>query len=147
MVDLCTRYSLFPLFFFFNDTATTEIYTLSLHDALPIFAGADEDPVEDEDVARHSLAEADDDQGRPERLLDCRVGSEERREDRVQGRDDEPEGEPSPDTPAHHRPHGEPDARAVAAAERPPRDCLGGDREGVEREGEERPDGHGHLVG
>src|SRR5215211_6516680 len=28
-------YSAF-LFFFFNDTATTEIYTLSLHDALPI---------------------------------------------------------------------------------------------------------------
>src|SRR5687768_17628536 len=27
-------------FFFFNDTATTEIYTLSLHDALPIFPGA-----------------------------------------------------------------------------------------------------------
>src|SRR5471030_3526294 len=26
-------------FFFFNDTATTEIYTLSLHDALPIFIG------------------------------------------------------------------------------------------------------------
>src|SRR6266581_7449807 len=26
------------LFFFFNDTATTEIYTLSLHDALPILA-------------------------------------------------------------------------------------------------------------
>src|SRR3989442_6958529 len=25
-----------PCFFFFNDTATTEIYTLSLHDALPI---------------------------------------------------------------------------------------------------------------
>src|SRR3970040_2506137 len=25
-----------PLLFFFNDTATTEIYTLSLHDALPI---------------------------------------------------------------------------------------------------------------
>src|SRR5947209_14929524 len=32
-IDL--RYS---FFFFFNDTATTEIYTLSLHDALPIFA-------------------------------------------------------------------------------------------------------------
>src|SRR5258708_39766247 len=30
--DLCC------LFFFFNDTATTEIYTLSLHDALPISA-------------------------------------------------------------------------------------------------------------
>src|SRR6266481_10066862 len=27
------------LFFFFNDTATTEIYTLSLHDALPILTG------------------------------------------------------------------------------------------------------------
>src|SRR3712207_9128614 len=31
-------------FFFFNDTATTEIYTLSLHDALPIFLGARVDP-------------------------------------------------------------------------------------------------------
>src|SRR5215469_17688699 len=29
-------FDLFCLFFFFNDTATTEIYTLSLHDALPI---------------------------------------------------------------------------------------------------------------
>src|SRR2546430_4167159 len=28
-------------FFFFNDTATTEIYTLSLHDALPISGGHD----------------------------------------------------------------------------------------------------------
>src|SRR5256886_7793045 len=28
------------IFFFFNDTATTEIYTLSLHDALPIFEAA-----------------------------------------------------------------------------------------------------------
>src|SRR2546425_9414736 len=28
---------LFFSFFFFNDTATTEIYTLSLHDALPIY--------------------------------------------------------------------------------------------------------------
>src|SRR2546421_9469394 len=27
------------MFFFFNDTATTEIYTLSLHDALPISSG------------------------------------------------------------------------------------------------------------
>src|SRR5258708_23034481 len=32
MVDMSTRLP----FFFFNDTATTEIYTLSLHDALPI---------------------------------------------------------------------------------------------------------------
>src|SRR5258708_30013870 len=32
MVRLLVKY----FFFFFNDTATTEIYTLSLHDALPI---------------------------------------------------------------------------------------------------------------
>src|SRR5689334_24461712 len=30
------HFLLLPFFFFFNDTATTEIYTLSLHDALPI---------------------------------------------------------------------------------------------------------------
>src|SRR3712207_7444211 len=35
--------------FFFNDTATTEIYTLSLHDALPIWALAPSDP-----QARHN---------------------------------------------------------------------------------------------
>src|SRR2546425_13316724 len=32
-------------FFFFNDTATTEIYTLSLHDALPISEGGAVGPV------------------------------------------------------------------------------------------------------
>ena len=40
----CTLYSQFPFIpalFFFNDTATTEIYTLSLPDALPISAAAD----------------------------------------------------------------------------------------------------------
>src|SRR2546430_6495562 len=31
---------LLSCFFFFNDTATTEIYTLSLHDALPIYSTA-----------------------------------------------------------------------------------------------------------
>src|SRR4051794_41898825 len=37
LVLLCgTNRLLSFLFFFFNDTATTEIYTLSLHDALPI---------------------------------------------------------------------------------------------------------------
>src|SRR5690242_21001106 len=48
LVSFCTSYfywfvlfmillsSSFFFFFFFNDTATTEIYTLSLHDALPI---------------------------------------------------------------------------------------------------------------
>src|SRR5260370_27963877 len=33
-----SRLFFFSSFFFFNDTATTEIYTLSLHDALPISA-------------------------------------------------------------------------------------------------------------
>src|SRR3712207_7687473 len=53
---MCDRYEWEErgTFFFFNDTATTEIYTLSLHDALPISAvrpsghrparGADGDP-------------------------------------------------------------------------------------------------------
>src|SRR2546426_4316201 len=34
LFSMCDTYLFF--FFFFNDTATTEIYTLSLHDALPI---------------------------------------------------------------------------------------------------------------
>src|SRR5205814_9797402 len=33
---LADRCLIYLIFFFFNDTATTEIYTLSLHDALPI---------------------------------------------------------------------------------------------------------------
>ena len=37
-MGVCFLFFCFVLFFFFNDTATTEIYTLSLHDALPIFA-------------------------------------------------------------------------------------------------------------
>src|SRR5256886_15897563 len=36
----------FYFFFFFNDTATTEIYTLSLHDALPISAATPREIVE-----------------------------------------------------------------------------------------------------
>src|SRR2546430_15477572 len=54
--------SSFKLFFFFNDTATTEIYTLSLHDALPISAapaaaqGSDSLSVARRIVAATSLA-------------------------------------------------------------------------------------------
>src|SRR3712207_6920302 len=40
------------VFFFFNDTATTEIYTLSLHDALPIC----DDPAVVEEIAELILA-------------------------------------------------------------------------------------------
>src|SRR5690349_22836281 len=35
--DIKSLFKSYFLFFFFNDTATTEIYTLSLHDALPIW--------------------------------------------------------------------------------------------------------------
>src|SRR2546429_7179222 len=47
------------LFFFFNDTATTEIYTLSLHDALPIFRPliANDEHVAALDVARENSLE------------------------------------------------------------------------------------------
>src|SRR5258706_10726282 len=52
--------TLISFFFFFNDTATTEIYTLSLHDALPIYwilgmaPGAHHGPGHS-DYARHDL--------------------------------------------------------------------------------------------
>ena len=36
------------MFFFLNDTATTEIYTLSLHDALPIYMLSQPKPATDE---------------------------------------------------------------------------------------------------
>src|SRR3712207_9351081 len=46
-------------FFFFNDTATTEIYTLSLHDALPIY-GLDHVALLDRRVGHRVLDRADD---------------------------------------------------------------------------------------
>src|SRR3990170_9056051 len=45
-------------FFFFNDTATTEIYTLSLHDALPILPDGRQDYGQDQqsdDYAKRSV--------------------------------------------------------------------------------------------
>src|SRR5688572_31889556 len=50
---------MFVFFFFFTDTATTEIYTLSLHDALPIFECVLEDlrgttPTNDEGFLDHA---------------------------------------------------------------------------------------------
>src|SRR2546422_4370522 len=57
-----------PFLFFFNDTATTEIYTLSLHDALPISGerseqlvrplhAGDQDPGFERDVAEQQVQE------------------------------------------------------------------------------------------
>src|SRR2546427_12468853 len=48
---------MFFFFFFFNDTATTEIYTLSLHDALPIWKASRSVLRE---ICRLSLSEASD---------------------------------------------------------------------------------------
>src|SRR2546422_2212263 len=45
-------------FFFFNDTATTEIYTLSLHDALPISDPQDRDPVAPARLPVHGVRRA-----------------------------------------------------------------------------------------
>src|SRR5476651_2855734 len=51
MMSLCSVL----FFFFFNDTATTEIYTLSLHDALPIFPALAQphQPGRDHPVTQH----------------------------------------------------------------------------------------------
>src|SRR3712207_8884825 len=61
---------------FFNDTATTEIYTLSLHDALPILLGAGAvagPPRRRQAPADHPLVGVDD--VHPRRLgHDCQVG-------------------------------------------------------------------------
>src|SRR3712207_8050668 len=49
-------------FFFFNDTATTEIYTLSLHDALPICARpstSSREPVAKGVDSRHGVTEVE----------------------------------------------------------------------------------------
>src|SRR2546426_3851038 len=54
------RLALFMFFFFFNDTATTEIYTLSLHDALPILSEQDARQDERAEV-RRSARERDPD--------------------------------------------------------------------------------------
>ena len=65
------------LFFFFNDTATTEIYTLSLHDALPIYFQSGQ-PVmtEADNSGGHAEHDSEEDAvvvGQIKELLDTRV--------------------------------------------------------------------------
>src|SRR2546426_12765626 len=55
-------FSSLSCFFFFNDTATTEIYTLSLHDALPIFEQGREESAAGFELERAVVA----DPGHPE---------------------------------------------------------------------------------
>src|SRR2546427_4654073 len=70
-------------FFFFNDTATTEIYTLSLHDALPIYRGCRAPQRYRNRAAPGEGIPAEADPGRRRR----RVGD--RRGDRGRGRSEE----------------------------------------------------------
>src|SRR5256886_16354639 len=81
-------------FFFFNDTATTEIYTLSLHDALPIYFSAhrsgarvgaedvEDEPAQDGQVlrgvvfSRSAAVLVQDDIEHPMRSEERRVGKE-----------------------------------------------------------------------
>src|SRR5467141_5404307 len=60
------------LFFFFNDTATTEIYTLSLHDALPILTVVPARPARVPLGVGHATAALP-----PSSMQPCRLRSEE----------------------------------------------------------------------
>src|SRR2546426_12831808 len=112
-------------FFFFNDTATTEIYTLSLHDALPICyragggAGLDRnDPARG--PARLSPGGNDIGRGAGHRTPRRRPRGEKgphRARHRAGGRElyrgrRNPRGAPKPSVPAH--PHAESEAEAPA---------------------------------
>src|SRR6266446_9777585 len=74
--------------FFFNDTATTEIYTLSLHDALPIFVDGDDDlhpwpQLRMQRIAAFGMIDGPADRGAPVgQLFDRRVGKDDARPDR-----------------------------------------------------------------
>src|SRR2546425_9110588 len=57
---------LLSIFFFFNDTATTEIYTLSLHDALPI---SNPDAAEFDSYGHHEPQDEHDDRAGDRRLI------------------------------------------------------------------------------
>src|SRR2546429_6471407 len=61
VVTMCSLFRF--LFFFFNDTATTEIYTLSLHDALPILALGLLDVVDPAGVVTHGVGAQPEDFG------------------------------------------------------------------------------------
>src|SRR5256885_3104534 len=67
---------IFPLFFF-NDTATTEIYTLSLHDALPICAQVAGGDLTLRQVVRRHVSDERRVQNASERLDDQPLRSEE----------------------------------------------------------------------
>src|SRR6266540_7561162 len=81
-------------FFFFNDTATTEIYTLSLHDALPIRPGDPGRPLILASAVSRSA-------GPPQRAASSGPGSATRRQARAAPASSKNEPDPSP---ASHQP-------------------------------------------
>src|SRR6266571_719832 len=62
---------IFFFFFFFNDTATTEIYTLFLHDALPIFSATTR-----RNLSRHPHSAKIASRGPPNKALNSRHGEQ-----------------------------------------------------------------------
>src|SRR5476651_2902348 len=73
---LMVFFHLFSFFFFFNDTATTEIYTLSLHDALPISASARYSQLDDDirnDLTRMPRSEEHTSELQSRQYLVCRL--------------------------------------------------------------------------
>src|SRR3712207_8490580 len=64
------------MLFFFNDTATTEIYTLSLHDALPISAAKSRSPRRGDRAARRTVAGAGEERRAPRAARGGRRGAE-----------------------------------------------------------------------
>src|SRR2546422_6639150 len=94
----CVLCYLSALFFFFNDTATTEIYPLSLHDALPISGDRRPDPARDGARPRDPVQHADLPAAHPVRSeehtselqsrlhLVCRLLLEKKKKTNMQGR-------------------------------------------------------------
>src|SRR5947209_9686779 len=68
---LSYRFILFLFFFFFNDTATTEIYTLSLHDALPI-SFSNDDYAKVNEASKASLSILGESESVPRHLVSVR---------------------------------------------------------------------------
>src|SRR2546421_3327848 len=70
-------------FFFFNDTATTEIYTLSLHDALPIYRG------QEQQRARHRAGQLPLDRRHDRARFEQRGGEKDRKSTRLNSSHDQ----------------------------------------------------------
>src|SRR2546428_9924568 len=87
-IDLGFLSASLPVFFFFNDTATTEIYTLSLHDALPIFGQLAPQLAEHGETA-HTGVEHPDRRVRASCYLRCWVTSPDRKSTRLNSSHDQ----------------------------------------------------------